>query len=114
MKSGAWYDFQTGGKCAAAFLEEVGWQDRFSVACPFFMAHSQHDNWMAPDKAQLLVEHATSPVRRLIAVDEEPAYSSGDVTTHTMPVGEQLSWVGPVVADWIADQAGCIESGGSV
>ncbi|HEY5962337.1 MAG TPA: alpha/beta hydrolase [Polyangiaceae bacterium] len=108
MKSGAWYDFQTGGKGAAAFLEEVGWQDRFSIACPFFMAHSQHDNWMPLDKARLLLEHASSPLNQLLMVEEEPAYGSGDATSHTLPVGEQLGWVGNVVADWIAERAGCV------
>jgi dienelactone hydrolase len=105
MKSGAWYDFQTGGQDAAAFREEVGWHDHLSIDCPFFMAHSRHDNWMSLERAQVLLEHATSPVRQLVLVDEEPAFASGDSTLHTMPVGEQLCWVGPVLADWIAAQA---------
>ncbi len=106
MKSGEWLELQTGGKSEMELYAEIGWQDRFTVGCPFFMVHGKHDNWMTLDRAQLLYDRATSPQRKLLVIEEEPAYSTSQAVTHTMPVGEQLCWVGPIVADWIANQAG--------
>jgi dienelactone hydrolase len=102
MKSGAWYDLQTGGKTEAEIFRELGWHDEMSVRCPFIMAHSKHDNWMTLEQAQLLYDHANPADRELLLIDEEPVFVSGETTTHSMPVGEQLAWVGPVVADWVA------------
>jgi dienelactone hydrolase len=111
MKSGEWFDLQTGGKGSAEFLADVGWRDDDRIACPFFLVHGKHDNWMTLDRAMMLYQRASSPDRKLLVVDEEPAYSSGQAVTHTMPVGEQLSWIGPVVADWIAGLTGIAEQG---
>lgn len=111
MKSGAWHELQTGGKSEPELYAELGWRDSFAIGCPFFMVHSKHDNWMTLERARVLYEHATSPNRELLVIEEEPAYSTDQIVTHTMPVGEQLGWVGPIVADWIAEQAGLRERG---
>lgn len=108
MKTGAWIELQTGGKDEQTLYSEVGWRDEFNVDCPLFMVHGKHDNWMPLDRARLLYDHASSQVRELLVIDEEPAYSTDQAVTHTMPVGEQLSWVGPIVADWVARQAGVL------
>jgi dienelactone hydrolase len=105
MKSGPWYDLQSGNKDASTFLAEVGWRDEFAVDCPFFMAHSRHDNWMPLERAMALYEKAPPSTRELVLVEDEPVYAAGEAALHTMPVGEQLGWVGPVMADWIAVQA---------
>ncbi|HMA91883.1 MAG TPA: alpha/beta hydrolase [Polyangiaceae bacterium] len=106
MKSGTWYDYQTGGQAPQHFVSEVGWHDGFSIDCPFLMVHGKYDNWMTLERATILFEHARSPVRQMIVIDEEPVYASGNVITHTMPVGEQMGWVGPLVADWVREQVG--------
>jgi dienelactone hydrolase len=105
MRSGPWTELQTGGKPEAELFAEIGWRDSFTIGCPFFLVHGKHDNWMTLDRARLLYEHATSPTREFLVLDEEPAYSTNQAVTHAMPVGEQLWWVGPVVADWIATRA---------
>jgi dienelactone hydrolase len=106
MKSGEWFEVQTGGKTAQELLAELRWRDSYSIGCSFLMVHGRHDNWMPLQRARKLYENATAPVRELLVIDDEPAYSTGQVVTHTMPVGEQLGWVAPLVADWIAEQAG--------
>jgi dienelactone hydrolase len=111
MKSGDWYDLQTGGKKAEVLIAELGLRDSDHVACPFFLVHGKHDNWMTLERAMELHTRATSPRREVLVVEDEPVYSSGQVVTHTMPVGEQLGWVAPLVADWIAEQAGCLADG---
>lgn len=107
MKSGAWYDLQTGSANAVEFRQEVGWSDAYRIECPFFMVHSKHDNWMSLERAMVLYDHATSADRKLLIVEDEPAYASTDSVTHSMPVGEQMCWVGPVVADWVAEKLTC-------
>jgi dienelactone hydrolase len=105
MKSGPWFELQCGGKSESELLAEIGWRDTFTIQCPFYMVHSTHDNWMTLERARVLYEHASPHNRQLQVVEEEPAYSTGQSVTHTMPVGEQMCWVGPLVADWIAEQA---------
>lgn len=104
MRSGPWYDLQTGNTSATRFLEEVGWHDEYQIQCPFFMVHSRHDNWMTLERAMALYEHATSSDRELLIVEEEPAYGGTESVTHAMPVGEQMGWVGPLLADWVAQK----------
>lgn len=106
MKSGPWYDLQSGGMSVAQFRNDVGWREEYRIDCPFLMVHSKHDNWMPLERAMVLYDRATSADRELILIEEEPAYSTGESVTHTMPVGEQMTWVGPVLADWIAQRAG--------
>jgi len=105
MKRGAWYDLQTGSKSEPEVFDELGWHDELSVKCPFFMAHSKHDNWMTLEQAQVLYDNANTADRELCLVDEEPVFVSGESTTHSMPVGEQLAWVGPLMADWVSHRA---------
>lgn len=106
MRSGDWFDLQTGGKRPSELLPEVGLRDSDRVNCPFFLVHGKHDNWMTLERATLLFENANPRQRKLLVVDEEPVFSSGQSLTHSMPVGEQLGWVGPQVTDWIAQVTG--------
>jgi dienelactone hydrolase len=102
MRRGDWFDLQVGGKSPTELVAEVGLRDGDRVACPFFLVHGRHDNWMTLERAMLLFEHAHPSQRRMLVVDDEAAYATGQSLTHSMPVGEQLGWVGPLVADWIA------------
>jgi dienelactone hydrolase len=111
MKGGEWFALQAGGKSGPELLADVGWRETDTVTCPLFLAHGRHDNWMTLERAEMLYARATSSQKQLLVVEDEPAYSSGQAVTHTMPVGEQLSWVGPVVADWIAERAGVTRRG---
>lgn len=105
MKCGDWYELQTGGMHESALFHELGWREDFTITCPFFMAHSKHDNWMTLDRAQLLYDQVTASERQLLLIEQEPVFSSGHAMTHTMPVGEQLRWVGPLMADWMIEQS---------
>lgn len=104
MKGGEWYSLQTGNKTEAEIHSEIGWRDSLMVACPFLMIHGKHDNWMTLEHALKLYENASSPLRELVVVEQAPAYSMGQSLLHTMPVGEQIGWTGPLVADWIAER----------
>jgi hypothetical protein len=36
-----------------------------------------------------------------MVIDTEPVFSTQQLVTHTMPVGEQLHWIRHIAADWI-------------
>ncbi|KNY28043.1 alpha/beta hydrolase [Pseudobacteroides cellulosolvens] len=100
MKKGEWYDFQTGGKAADEFLDEMSTLAEGSIKCPYLFIHGKHDNWMTYDKAIKLYEMALGEKEKII-VEEEPVFSSSQVVTHTMPVGEQIHWIRYSAADWM-------------
>ncbi|MGL1900676.1 MAG: esterase FrsA [Fibrobacterales bacterium] len=104
MRQGPAYNFQTGGVDAKTFVAEMGLGSEEKVACPYFLIHGRHDNWMTIDNALELHEKATGP-KELLILEDEPVYYQGIQVTHTMPVGEQLHWIKHVFADWIATQA---------
>lgn len=106
MRSGAWFKLQTGGTHPAEILKQFGLHDDDAVACPYFLVHGRHDNWMSLDRAMVLYDRAPASSRKLLVIEDEPHFASGEEVTHAMPVGEQLYWVAPIVGDWIADLTG--------
>lgn len=103
MKTGEWHKLQTGGKNDADLYDEIGWRESYTVKCPLLLIHSHSDNWVALERVRRLYDNANTTDRSLVLVDEKPAYDSGQSATHTMPVGEQLGWVGPMVSDWLSE-----------
>lgn len=101
MKSGPWFELIAGDQDSDSFIEDMGLTGNEQLASPFFMAHSEHDNWMTLAQAKTaLFERATGDKQLLVV--EQPAVLSQDAsTTHTMPVGEQMHWVKEVLADWV-------------
>ncbi|HEY9062721.1 MAG TPA: alpha/beta hydrolase [Pseudobacteroides sp.] len=100
MKKGEWYDFQTGGKAADEFLNEMSILAQGTINCPYLFVHGKHDNWMTFEKAEKLYEMAQG-VKEQIIIEEEPVFSNSQVVTHTMPVGEQIHWIKHTAADWM-------------
>jgi dienelactone hydrolase len=104
MKSGDWYQFQTGGAPVEDFLRQMAREPGEAVHCPFLLVHGSHDNWMSLDKAMELYEAADHPVKEKLIIEGDPVFSRQEKFLHTMPVGEQLHWVRHVFADWIAER----------
>lgn len=104
MRSGAWIEFQTGGVDADAFIASMGPAATDRPRAPFLVVHGRHDNWMTWDSAKSLLERVDNSRRDMVAIENEPVITGGSATTHAMPVGEQMHWVVPMVADWIADR----------
>ena len=100
IRRGAWFDFQTGGVSPEDFLVEMAGLAEGALDCPFLFIHARHDNWMPLDVAEAFFDRARGEKHRLI-LEEPPVFSGQHSVTHTMPVGEQLSWVRHIAADWI-------------
>jgi dienelactone hydrolase len=100
MRQGDWYNYQTGGLPGADFMDEMRQLEAGALTCPYFMFHGRHDNWMTLNSAMALFEKAQGPKEKMI-IEETPVFSTDQVVTHTMPVGEQLHWIRHVAADWI-------------
>ena len=105
MRSGPWVDLQTGGVDGESFIATMGPAQTDAPAVPFFVVHGRHDNWMTWEAANALLSRVRHERRDLLTIEDEPVVTGGNATTHAMPVGEQMHWVVPVVADWMADRA---------
>ncbi|MBN2738008.1 MAG: alpha/beta hydrolase [Spirochaetales bacterium] len=106
MRSGAWYDFQTGGAEAKSFQASMGRVTTKKLSCPFYLVHGQYDNWMTLNNAMELFELAENPNKEKLIIHQEPVFSKEEEVLHTMPVGEQIHWVRHLFVDWILDQLG--------
>ncbi len=104
MRSGTWLQFQIGGVDPDAFIAQMGPAPSDTPRVPFFLVHGRHDNWMTWDSAHSLLERVEHSRRDLLTIESEPVITGGNTTTHAMPVGEQMHWVVPVVADWVLDR----------
>ena len=105
MRSGPWIDYQTGGADPDAFIASMGPAPTDKPRVPFLVVHGRHDNWMTWESARSLLARVDHSRRDLITIENEPVITGGSATTHAMPVGEQMHWVVPTVADWVADRA---------
>lgn len=105
MRAGPWIEKQTGGTDADSFIASMGPAPTDAPDVPFLMVHGRHDNWMTWDSAQALLARVRHPRREFLTIENEPVVTGGNATTHAMPVGEQMHWVVPHVADWMADRA---------
>jgi dienelactone hydrolase len=105
MRSGPWTAKQTGGADVELFIKQMGAKPTDAPKVPFFMVHGRYDNWMTWDAANALFERVQSPDRELLTIENSPVITGGNATTHAMPVGEQMHWVVPLVADWLACRA---------
>jgi hypothetical protein len=101
MRQGDWYNFQTGGVPGDQFMQEMDELTQGSLYCPYLFIHGRHDNWMTLDSATAFFDRAQGEKEKLI-IETPPVFSTQQVVTHTMPVGEQLHWVKHYVADWVA------------
>lgn len=104
MRTGEWRNFQTGPKTQEEIFRELGWKSDYRLDCPLMLVHSEHDNWVTLERVRELFDNAANADRELVLVTEAPVYASGQSVTHTMPVGEQLGWVGPMVTDWLTQR----------
>lgn len=105
MRSGPWTEFQMGGLEADQFIGQMGPADTDVPRVPCFVVHGRHDNWMTWDSVNALLQRVQHPHRELLTIENAPVVTGGNATTHAMPVGEQMHWVVPVVADWLTDRA---------
>ncbi len=101
MRQGDWYEFQTGGLSSDDFLEEMAMLAEGALEVPYLFIHGRHDNWMPLETAKAFFDGARGEKQSLI-IEEAPVFSGEQLITHTMPVGEQLSWIRHEAADWIA------------
>lgn len=104
MRSGQWIDFQTGGVDTDTFMATMGPAPTDAPKVPFLIVHGRHDNWMTWDSANALLARVDNPRRDLVTIENEPVITGGSATTHAMPVGEQMHWAVPMVADWVGDR----------
>ena len=65
-KAREWFDTQTGGFPADAFLEEMRGLTDGTLSCPYLFIHGQHDNWMTLEKAIVLFEKARGMKEKII------------------------------------------------
>lgn len=105
MRSGPWLGRQIGNADPDAFIASMVPSPTDRPRVPFLVVHGRHDNWMTWDSARSLLDRTEHPLKELVTVEDEPAVTGGNATTHAMPVGEQMHWVVPMVADWIADRS---------
>lgn len=106
MREGEWYAFQTGNAPPDEFIAGMGLGSDESVEVPFLLIHGRHDNWMTLEAAMELFDRVPEPLRKLLVIETPPVLTRGAATTHAMPVGEQMHWTVPVLADWVRDQVG--------
>jgi dienelactone hydrolase len=105
MRSGPWTSLQTGGVDIEPFIQQMGAKPTDVPCVPFFMIHGRYDNWMTWEAANALFERVQHVDRELLTIENSPVITGGNATTHAMPVGEQMHWVVPLVADWLACRA---------
>lgn len=104
MRAGAWVEFQTGGAGTDAFIASMGPAPTDVPKVPFLVVHGRHDNWMTWEAAKSLLDRVDNSRRDLVTIEDEPALTGGSPTTHAMPVGEQMHWAVPMMADWASER----------
>jgi dienelactone hydrolase len=104
MRSGPWIEMQTGTTDSDRFVASMGPASTDAPKVPFFVVHGRHDNWMTWESATALLARVDNSRRDLLTIESEPVITGGNATTHAMPVGEQMHWTVPLVADWMADR----------
>jgi dienelactone hydrolase len=101
MKQGEWARFQMGNIPSEQFLQEMEQLEQGTLDCPYLFIHGKHDNWMTLDSAyEHFHSRAQGSIKEMV-IDTEPVFSTQQLVTHTMPVGEQLHWIRHIAADWI-------------
>lgn len=105
MKSGPWLARQIGNADPDAFIASMVPAPTDRPRVPYLVVHGRHDNWMTWDAARSLLDRIEHPDKELVTIEDEPAVTGGSTSTHAMPVGEQMHWTAPLVADWIADRS---------
>lgn len=104
MKQGETFNLQTGdGNTAEHFLDDMAALENGALSCSFLFVHGKYDNWMTLEMAQVLYDKATGKKDKII-IEEAPVFSTQQIVTHTMPVGEQLHWLRIVAADWMVNE----------
>lgn len=104
MREGPWIKYLTGLENTRIFAEEMTLDmEKEIITCPLYMVHGTHDNWIPTSYMQEIYNRAKGS-KKLLIIEEEPAFSSGYFVTHTMPVVEQMHWVRYLMADWINEQ----------
>lgn len=103
MKQGEWYKAQTGNQPGFEFLMDMKHFESGNITCPYLFVHGKHDNWMTLELAGQFLDRALGQKDKII-IEEVPVFSTEQVVTHTMPVGEQMHWIKLVVADWIMER----------
>lgn len=102
MKEGEWVALQTGGLPIEAFLEQMRPVAHERIGVPYLQYHASTDNWMDDQASQELFARADPERSELVRLESSAVLTSHSATTHAMPVGEQMHWVVPEMADWMA------------
>jgi dienelactone hydrolase len=102
MKNSDWRTYQTGNISDIDFHQTMTPPAGNSPSCPYFLIYSAYDNWVGSDKVTELFDRVNCSDKERLVINEKPVFSTEQVITHTMPVGEQLHWVRSVMADWVA------------